>query len=622
MISPLPGPGKRGGEPFLTEEQPPSKKCKSEDKEENNLPIDHLPNECLETISLFLPNAKELLTFERLFRRVKQHTGLGWERLAKQEHLNFNWSLSDLDQKWYPEKTRYLHGKVLSVYIAAREKLLAANHPQNGEHLREQINTLFRRFEGVALRYPSSLGAFIWQDLNGLGKVYSVHNQLFQKDFSLDLPTPLTAGDFLLRGLSYLSSHQSFTNNFPEHPKLRRLAFESLNQAILQGASCASHLSIQMLFQQFAFPIWHLQLITSSITKENDYRGLEMILKKDDALAAKLYHEGISYPPILAKLASFQSDEEAEPLLDQAIKGYQDHAPVWVWHEIGRVKHNLKKYKEAAKYFTKACATYGNDVPAILWEDLGCVKTQLSEYEEAEHYLTKAIKAYGSHIPPRTFWAIAISKMGLHDYQEANAYLNKSLTAYGNTVPPEVWGEGAYIKFKLKQNDLAENCLNLALAAYGDHIPIWLLKHTAFIKMRFNKWEEAQENYIKMTAAQMCTCHFSKRFLETIESDFHDILATHKNQVPAWVWFELGLITGSLDKHKEAEEDFTQAILAYGSHVPPYVFWNMSIAKTNQNQWKEAKEFIHQAITTYGEEAPPEVHKCAATIETHLKEER
>ncbi len=557
MIPTISGLGKREGEPLLAEEQLPLKKFKKEDKREEEIfSIDRLPDECLERISFFLPHPKDLFIFERLFKRAMRYTAPGWERLAKQERLDFNWSLSDFDRKWYPQKARYLHGKVLSVYITARETLLTRNQPpqaQNGNFSREEFNELFSRFEGVMGRYSSSLGAFIWKDLNCLGKVYS-SSQSFPENVSVDPQTPLPAGDLLLKGLSYLSSHHRLQNdsikNVFEKQELRCLSFELLSEAILQGASCASCLAIQMLFSKFSMSSWYFNLTVFSITKQ-DYRGLDVLLEKDPTLVDTLYGDGVSYPPVLAKIALSKfnkSNKEAETLVDKAIKGYGDHVPANVLALAGGVKYLLGKWKESADDFTKALVAYGDNVRAQIWGNLGQAKNKLGENKEAEGYLTKAIEAYGSKVPVSVLGAMIHVKYCLRDYQTGNAYLIKTISAYGDEkkVQGGVWGQGAYIKWKLKEYDLAETYLQRALAAFERNIPIALYMVSAFIKMHFGRWEQAQEDYNRFY--QIYREKSSVRTLEDLVEDFNEIISTCKGPIPAWVIEQADLLKKVLAK--------------------------------------------------------------------------
>ncbi len=554
MIPVMSGAGKRGDELFPIEEEPPLKKFSSKDKEENTFSFDCLSDELLGRISLFLPAMKSLFTFERLFKGAMRYTGLGWERLGKQQHLNFSWSLSDFDEKWYPEKARYLHAKVVIIYIEKRENLFAENHLQNPSN--EQLNKFFRRFEGVMLRYPSSLGAFIWKDLNCLGKVESSHSHLFQKDLCIGPLTSLTAGDLLLRGLSYLSSHHALNHNRPvqRQQELRCLAFKALKGAILQGASCASALTIKMLCKEFNSALWYLPLVEASITKENNYDGLEALLKRIPGLFGRFVEDGVSYPPILARTALSKPDKEAEPLWDEAIEGYKDRVPAWVWEKAGRVKMNLQEHKKAGEYYTQALTTYTAfeiNVPANLWAELGHVNIHLNELKKAECYLIKAMEACGSKVPADVLWSMSLAKFLAHDYREANAYLIQTISAHGNTIPVQILGGAMPIKFKVKEYDIAESYANQALAVYGDNPPIWLWIYMALIKMQLGKWAEAQDYHPKFYPAYSDEKMSMLRF-EQLEQDFNEIIAAFKDAVPTWVKEHAALVKETLEKRRKS----------------------------------------------------------------------
>ncbi len=376
--------GKQIGEPFSIGEQPPLKKHKND----LSFSMSDLPDVPLRIIASFLPTSKDLLVFEQLFREAVYCTVFGWKKHIQQERIDFSWSLPVNEQ--FPVKACYLHGKVLSVYIVIRERLVLGENDAFIFPTVQQVRQLFCRFQGIMERYPSSLGAFLWKDLNSLQDLRSsYHDRLFQRDFSVES----TAGDLLLKGLSYLTEHAVGQDGAPQQ-NLRRSAFKSLKEAISKGATYANSLAIPLLFGKYRNESWHYELALLSIDK-GDYRALEIVLSEFPNMAQERYDLGISHPPILVSIARWKPPQEEEPLFDEAIKGYKDFVPPVVYSRALFAKFSLRKWEEAKDYCTKAIAAYGNETPGYVYAHAAVVEAKLNKWHEANDYYDKAIAACG-----------------------------------------------------------------------------------------------------------------------------------------------------------------------------------------------------------------------------------
>ncbi len=376
--------GKRVGEPLLIEEQPPLKKIKSEESEDGeNLSLRDLPSELLGRIVCFL-SLKDVLNFESIFKEAIRYTGPIWNKqIMMGRSINFRWPISDHDEKYYSERARYLNIYVLSAYINVRKKLVIDRNGRSWvQPTLQQVQKLFYRFQGVMERYPSSLGAFLWKDLNHLQTIHSpVHGQLFQKDFSVE-SADSTPGDLLLKGLSYLSEHavgQENENAMQQH--LRRSALKSLNKVIQEGMTFASDLAIRLLYGKYPDYEWFYTLALASANK-GDYKGLERFLDIFPNKAGELFAKGISFPPILTavSMGTFNKPlEERERLIDEAIKDYKNFVPVVAYVSGANIKSQLSKWGEAKNYSDKALEGYGNNIPPQV---LNNAKTIQENYEK------------------------------------------------------------------------------------------------------------------------------------------------------------------------------------------------------------------------------------------------
>ncbi len=400
-----------------------------------------LPDVPLEIIVSFLPTRKNLLVFEQLFTGAMRYTIPAWKKHMQRENLNFNWSLPE--GELYPTRACYFHGKALAMYCNVREKLFNKN--PDGSLLgptSEQVQKLFLRFRGIMERYPSSLGAFLWKDLNSLHRLNSSHyHHLFQRDFSVESKT----GDLLLKGLSYLVEHPfEMAVEGEEQQKFYRLAFKSLNGAIQEGATCASLLAIRILCPKYKEADWYYNLALASAIK-GDWRGLDLFVVKFPEKALEFFNKGISYPPILAAVGCQKMVDQrggiqigdlslVESLLDEAIKDYKDRAPAYVYEKAALAKFHLEKLKEAEDYYDKAIVLYDNRTPAIVYCNASFTKIRARKWEEAKNYSDQAIVAYGNDIPPAAYGRAAYIEFGLGKFKAAKDYYDKAVASWG-TAP-------------------------------------------------------------------------------------------------------------------------------------------------------------------------------------------
>ncbi len=391
-MNPITGTSKRGGEPL---EQPFLKKFKKENVSSLESP---LARESLCLIASHLSSSfKGLLIFEQLFRGAVEYTSPVWEERIKREEIDFSWSLPD--NELYSGRARWIHLKALTYYVEARQKQTGVG----GLPTFESVNRLFLRFQGIMERYPSSLGAFLWKDLNCLKRIDSpAHDRLFQRDFSI----AGTTGDFLLQGLSYLSEYPIQVS---QQQNLRRLASKSLKKAILQGATSASSLAIRMLSSKYFGHEWYYELVCASLSK-GDHEGMSLFLRTFPSIALSLHEMGITHPFILAEIALQKSLQEAEALMDEAIKDWKDlphkfpydnDIPPLLHFKAAEVKFSFGKWKEAEDHYDKLIALNGYRVPGDVYENIVMTKMMLNKFKEAKDFSNQVVNFYGKNVPPK-----------------------------------------------------------------------------------------------------------------------------------------------------------------------------------------------------------------------------
>lgn len=582
------------------------------------------PYPILGHIFTFFSTEKDLFAADMVFKEAGFYTDLAWERLARQERLDINWSLPDCHSKRPSKKTHYLHGKVLVVYSIAREKLwIKVPAGPLIPPTYQRVKTLFGRFQTVMERYPSSLGAFLWKDLNSLHKLDSAtHDQLFHRDFSIGA----NAGNLLLKGLSYLTEYSLLNQSSEEDVKqeqLLRSASLSLEEAIEKGATVATYLAIQILYPKYLGHNWercynwYHSLMVSS-TDKGDYRGLDKLLDKFPKISKVFYDRGTLLPPILVKLALTleKTPEEKEDLLNEAIKGYKDFVPPDVYAAAALAKLDLQKLEEAENYFTKAIIGYGSNVPPGVYRDLAVGKLKLGKLEEARDYYSKAIIAYGSNVPADVYANAAEVKLrlcrleGREDelttLEEIEHYFIKSMIGYDESeVPFWIYVQAASVQLMMYENEntdlmekqelleRAEGNFDHAITAGGIDLPAEVYEDAGLLKLQLGKFHKAEDYY------KQAIIHY-------------------RINVPAKLYMNLAQVEERLYEYKEVETYCMKAITAYGRDVPADVYLSTALVKFKVGKYSEAEDYCTSALIACESDVSADVYECVARIKSRL----
>ena len=447
---------------------------------------------------------KEVLAFEQLSQECRDHTAPRWKQWAIDDRLDFDWV--SCKEEIYPAKYRYLLGSATLQYIEDREQALKENPPQqvNPPQLQEKLQNIYRRFEGLMVRFPI-FGAFVWNDLSPRSpKLVSPYQQRFAVS-NLEKPFE-TGGELLLQGLNLLRAATVIRDHIPKEELGKTI--QVLVQAIQKNATCASFLAVRGFFDQRLLHFYQ-QLGTLSIGKNNDCRGLDEFFTKDQGRSVRIWFDnGTHFPPVLACFAkTLNSAEQREPLLETAIKGYGNYVPAAVWHFAARTKFDLNKMEEADELYSKAIVAFGDKTPPTLLENAALVKYKLEKWDEADKLFSKTIFTYGVKAPPRV-WAYAASvKSKLGKWQKADELCSKSIVAFdaiGDKAPPEVLMDAAYVKSKLGKWQEADELYSKSIVAFdaiGDKAPPGVLMDAANVKTKLEQWDKADELYSQAIVA-------------------------------------------------------------------------------------------------------------------------
>ncbi len=371
----------------------------------SSLSLLDLPHECVCTVTSFL-SFKDILTFDLLAKGTRTLTEREWEKQAKKEHLYFDWS--SLHSTPHRERTRYLMGKILFVYIESREKLIKNLRLEEGDEM-------YQRVKNLMIRYP--LLTYIWKDLNFLYKLNPSpqEREIFETNLSL-LENSQTsfAGDQWVKGLSHLTG---YLQELKQEEKFD-LGLTCIEEATFKGAIQSGRVAISILLNSKNFidkisketsqskkKVQRLLDIAQALAKKTrDYRVVDHLLKTCSWKREELLGQQTDpSPPILFAQADCylrRNYPQISALLDRAIKDYGDFVPAECWSLSAFTKLWSNQVVEAEQHMEKALPGYKNKIPGCVLFDAIGVKMALKKWEEAEIWLSKWM-AGGNCIPGR-----------------------------------------------------------------------------------------------------------------------------------------------------------------------------------------------------------------------------
>lgn len=459
-----------GKRPYSSDEgslYPISKKAKHDDIKTTSLIF---PDTLLKCIMQFM-EFRELLTFSATAKNVEVLAQHRWKSLRQQDHFLFNWS--DCTNEVHADKWNYVLGAALTKFL---EKTWFCPT--------DQVPAIRQRFSHLVERFPY-FGHFV------NFRLLSPKDELFQEKESqindVFLKMPLKeGGDYLLKGL-YDYYHQ--TEGW----------IDLLNQAIQLNATLVGFIAIQKIKMQGDSCVDFA--IKAAAHENKDFRALEIIIEKYSSfndLFKDLYEKGHKHGPICAKLAQDEADPvKAHNLWDEALASYGEAVPLKVLVAAGKVKNQLKRWKEADKIWHQALRFFGShmsdherslvaDVKILLkkpYKEIDWVIDQLNPYlmrqyskNVNDHLARRAIarqydkreadlkallqqKKIPQNFVPDFLIAYAFIKEQRQEFLEARDLFNEASLALGENTPQNVKDRLAMLNRAIELSSSKENNL-------------------------------------------------------------------------------------------------------------------------------------------------------------------
>lgn len=514
--------GKRPYEDPIDTETPPSKKQKLSPGEvvcsreifnfcrwgETQLPLDVISH-----FVTFLPQ-RDFVKFSALAKGAISFTEVRFEEMRKQKQCHFACSFEAKES--YPQRASYIFVRTLHRYVHEREALIKNPQalPVAPRPPEAQIKALYERFQSIMERFPSSLGKYIWKDLNSMASLQMDDGKLFLENSSSALPTSerssSLAGDALLEGLSHLTTYCDLMWKANQNlaPMSLGKALPHLTHAMSSGAMITAYLAIKILSPLSSSTFEYCKNLASTSASYGDFKSLNHLLNKNIINAQQAYQSGLHYPPILTQIGIKQMEEnhdakQTEPLFEEAIKGYRDPAHVdgLTWLYAGINKYQLGKHKEAESLLENALEKKPSIPRAkmpTLWDYLMNTKMGLKKWQEAEKCGSQCLLSYSLYDQkiPLIYWAsMAIINTGLKNWDEVHLYLDKTINSSDfNPTHPFYFKACLHIidiKSAEEKWEEAERYIHLIVDRpnQGFHI----LVRTAKIKFYLKKWQEAKK---------------------------------------------------------------------------------------------------------------------------------
>lgn len=440
---------------------------------------------------------EDVLNFEAASLWHSRKTNDYWVQKKSTKFFNIDWSDSGNSAKY-----SFILSKAIHAYVYYRTNFF------NGETPNERISKIYRRFEGLMLRFPL-FGAYIWSDLKSINpQLLSPHQRQFEMNRVL-LKQPssdnLNGGDHLLYGLYKISFCLPGPIPFPNKCEITK----TFTKAIQLNATCASYFAFKLRYDTFE---WHASL--GDFSKEKgDYRALDNLYKFKQNKANIQYNRAVFIPSVLAIASKC------------ALTTYGNDLEINKNEILGILKQAEEAYGE-------------ENVPLDLWESFDVLMDGDERIDEYKTYISKAMKLNNSFTNSYDGCVDANFKMicrhfQLGEWKEAEIKLDLefSLNIYGRK-PLSLYIRHAYVKFKLEKweeaNLIYGNLINLV--AYQDinqhsfpaiytHV-VQQAPHDKKDKFEIGLWRDFAFTCLKVKDFKRALLHIKKCFKALEYSNF------------------------------------------------------------------------------------------------------